>query len=194
MCDVPQPPDRDQNDDSSSDEGKREQRSPLDDSALEALTDTIVAHCGTEALARLVGMPFDEARISYVADSMVVQSEEEFIEKARAFYLHVLAYTGGGATEKDNEVIRADVLALLDTAFEHSGGWRGALEKALTGRQGGLRIVFDMMADQLRNEAETSRINAVFREYIEPLDDDSRSRLIRKLGEKGNWGKGKSFV
>ena len=196
MCDTPtsQSSDDEQENDASSGSPKGESSGRLDEGALEALADTVFSQCSQDALMRLVGIPFAEARVKYVVSSVAVQSEEEFLEKACAFYLHVLAHTGRGSVGRDDETMRANVLSLLGRAFERSGGWRGACEQGLSGRHGGMRIVFDMMADQLTDEARTDQIKAVFSEYFDPLDDASKSALLQKLIERGDPCDGTSLV
>jgi hypothetical protein len=145
------------------------------ESTLEALMSEIDG----AFLARTIGLPIDTARATYVLDSAIVTSHDEFLDTITAFYLHVYRHVHGGPVNAD--AVKDDAMALLQRAFADRGGIEAALAEGRTGVRGGMRYVLDAMTDRLRSERQIKHVNRVFKEALDPLDSQSRVSLMAAL-------------
>ncbi|MBT3379370.1 MAG: hypothetical protein HN742_26460 [Lentisphaerae bacterium] len=145
--------------------------------ALVALLDKISA----QSLAERVGLPVDAARASYVLDSVLVRSADEFFEATGAFYFHLLRSldaVGPGSTAKD---LGPEAHDIIEEAFRREGGIRAAVVEGMEGTSGGMRSVLDRMTELLKSKKREQFIRYAFGQALDPLDYDGRVELIGSL-------------
>ena len=82
----------------------------------------MVSQIDAVALAERISRPIDAARACYSLESVTIERSEQFLDVIGAFYVHLLRHRNSIAVSLDLEVVRADALALLERAFERTGG------------------------------------------------------------------------
>jgi hypothetical protein len=143
------------------------------------LLESLLAELSEENLARKIGFPLDEARLSYVMDKVTVNDGFEFNDSITAFFAHMFRYTGSPAGHMDTDALSTDAIDLVTEAFERKGGYKAALSEGLHGINGGLRIVFDAMTEHLKQKQRGKYISMVFKVLVEPLGWDTQVKLMK---------------
>jgi len=141
---------------------------------------SILSEINAEALSR-ISLPLDSARSTYVMDSVIATSHDEFIETITAFFVHLLRYTQGISEPVNLHLAEAEAISLIDRAFSAKGGFQTALSEAKLGTQGGLRFIFDQMTEQFKKEEKEKYVNHVLKSALDPLDWDKRVSLIAEM-------------
>ena len=118
------------------------------------------------AAAQRAAAPIDRARASYCLPSVVAQSHAEFMDTIASFYLHVLRHLDSVAPAVNPQRVGADALALLTRAFANRGGADGAWAEARDAVHGGLRLILDLMTEQLKREEQAKDVNRVLKEAL----------------------------
>lgn len=146
-----------------------------------AALDAVVSQINAEALAERISRPIDTARACYNMDSVTVEDHEQFNAVVAAFHLHLLRHRNLVAASTDEEAVRADALALLECAFDRSGGYRAAYAESRDAVAGGLRFVLDSMTDQFKREEQAKDINRVLKDALDPLDWQAKVQFVAAL-------------
>jgi hypothetical protein len=141
--------------------------------------DRVTSKISEQAMAHKFGIPADSARGSFVLESSTVQSWEQFIEILQSFFIHLHSYiTSEAESFIDLNRARAEVLALLEEAFQIKGGTKAAFARAEDGTDGGLRSVLDTLTEHYKSKRLFEYIQCVFKDAVDPLDWDDRVRFI----------------
>jgi len=156
--------------------------SPLSPEAR-GLLNTLLVELDPRTLARKVGIPVDSARASFVLDSCVVSTGEEFLETITSFYLHLLRWTRQVVEPADPHSGAVEAVKLLEKAFSRKGGGKAAQAEALDGSQGGMRFVLDALADQYKADEERDYTNCILKETLDSLDYERRLALMAEVIE-----------
>jgi len=143
--------------------------------------DSILTEISAEALTQRVGLPIESARGAYIMDSITVESQEEFGETIAAFYLHLIRHTRSLPGPADPNAVGPEAFGLLERAFARKGGIQAALAEARNPVNGGLRLVLDMMTDQLKREEQEKHINYILKSALDPLDWKAKVDLMGAL-------------
>ena len=151
---------------------------------VNAALDVILSEASAEALAHKVCAPIDEARGAYVAESVTVSDDGEFEEAVAGFYLHLVRRGGLVGESADPNAVSSAAVDLAAQAFAREGGWKAALAEAVTPTRGGLRRVFDAMADHLRSEAKRKYANWVFKAALGTLGQAEQVALMATIRER----------
>jgi len=72
-------------------------------------------------------------------------------------------------------------LDIVNEAFSRNGGEKAAYIEASTGTRGGLRYVFDMIAEHLKRDERDKYVRMVLKTTIDPLDFESKTAVVRTL-------------
>ncbi|MFC1814049.1 hypothetical protein ACFL03_15300 [Thermodesulfobacteriota bacterium] len=147
----------------------------------ERILQSILSEIDSEALAKFIGQPIDVARATYIMDTVIVKSSDEFNHTIASFYVHLLRHTRKVPIPVDFKAAGAEAFALLERAFSQKGGLPAALEEAKNAINGGLRLIFDLMTDQLRREEQEKHINGVLKLVMDPLDWDGKVALMGEV-------------
>ena len=146
--------------------------------------ERILSEIGEENLAEKIGQPIDEARLSYVTNSVTVKDGFEFNDAITAFYTHIFRHTGSPAGQMNRVALSAEAIDLIKKAFEHKGGYKAALSEGKHGTNGGMRLVFDSMTEYLKQEGKEKYIARVFKDTIDPLDWDGKVSLMEEFMDR----------
>jgi hypothetical protein len=142
---------------------------------------SILSEIDADALTTLISLPIDNARATYVMESVLVDSKDQFNDIIASFYLHLLRHTRRLFEPVDLKAAGAEGFKLLENAFSKKGGYKGALAEARNGPNGGLRLVLDMMTEQLKREKQQEHVEFVLKAEIEGLDWESKVTLLEAL-------------
>jgi hypothetical protein len=155
-------------------------KSPEPDSMLEYFLNELSA----ESIAREIFIPIDEARASYIMDSIQAASNDEFNEAISAFYVHIFRHIGQLQGPLNISHALDNALALLERAFQNNGGIITAYAEGRNPVKGGLRFIFNLMTERLKQEEKEKHILAVFKGTLDPLDFDEKVSIIKVFIQK----------
>jgi hypothetical protein len=156
----------------------------FDDAIEKQLFEGILAEISEENISKKVGYPFDNARSRYTMDFVTVKNGFEFNKAITAFYAHIFRHTALPAGQMTKDATTQNAIRLVEDAFKGKGGSKTALSEGIHGTNGGMRLVFDIMTEYLKQNARENYINMVFKEAIDSTDWDSKiklAELLRKL-------------
>jgi len=138
-----------------------------------------------EVIARTVSINHDRAREQYPLGDMVINSFQDFEEEITLYYQYHFAQTIGG-----NGAIMADEAAawyarsIVEGYFRRRGEGLNPLETgyrtAVTGTNGGIRFIINLIADSLKRSQEEQYIEHVINTNIDPTDYNGHINLMRE--------------
>ena len=134
------------------------------------------------AIARNVGIPHDEARMNYSPGKNTVGSFDEFADVIADYYNYHVSQcvVHGGYLSRTESAGRAK--EMLEQEYRRQGGnIITAYNDAHDGTNGGLRIVFDKMAEQLKAESVERHIRDAFDRYVNPVSWDQKVDIMRQF-------------
>lgn len=137
-----------------------------------------------ESIAREIFNPIDEARASYIMDSITAANNEEFNEAISAFYVHIYRHLGELQGPLNINHALPNALALLERAFQNNGGIKTAYVEGRNPVKGGLRFIFDLMTERLKQEEKEKHIRMIFKGTLDPLDFDKKVSIIRAFMQR----------
>ena len=146
--------------------------------------ESVVSEIDADNLAKLIGLPIDSARAAFVMDSVTVKSYEEFKDKIPAFYTQLMRDTKRLPKNVETKIVESESFALLERGFSNKGGIPAAMDEARNGINGGLRFIFDIMTEKIKQEEQEKYVNFVLKKTLDPLDWESKVAFIKKLFKK----------
>jgi hypothetical protein len=141
---------------------------------VERALDDVLSQIDPVTLAADVGSPIDAARMSFLLDSVTVDSDRTFFDTVCAFQAHLLRHLGEIPPETKSEALADDVYEQIQKAFAREGGIEGAISEAKSAVRGGMRRVLDAMTDHLKRERMAMRVNRILKESLEDVDWEGR--------------------
>ena len=145
---------------------------------------SVVSEMDPKNLTKLISLPIDCARASIVIDSVIVRSFEEFKDKFVTFYIQLMRNTKRLSENIETKIIEAEAFALLERGFSKRGGIPAAFDEAMNGTNGGLRFIFDISTETLKQEEKEKYINFILKKALDPLDWQSKVDFIKALFKK----------
>ena len=142
----------------------------------------LLAEMDELTIARTVGVPHDEARIRYSLSKNTVDGFQEFTDVIADYYnYHVSKCVAhGGFFSRSESAGRAK--EILEQEYRRqSGNLTTAYNDAHDGTNGGLRIVLDRIAEQLKAESVERHIRDAFDRFVDPTSWDQKVDIIRQL-------------
>jgi hypothetical protein len=149
-----------------------------DDENAEATLNLVFTEINEEALAQNIDIPIDQARLTYVMNSIEVQSTEEFYDIIAAFYLHLIRHIRRISALIQPDDAGAEAYDLLERAYAKYGGVNTAITRATTGIEGGIRRVLDTMTDQFKTEEREKHIKRIFKETLDSTDWNAKTAFM----------------
>jgi hypothetical protein len=143
--------------------------------------EIVVAEIEREHLTRIISLPIDAARASYLLGTVTADSHHEVLEVATSFYIHLLRYTNRLIDTVDPDQAGPAAYSLLDHAFARTGGAADAIAEARCGGRGGLRFVLDQMTDQFKRERQEEYVLHVVSTAVDPLDWPAKVAFLKEL-------------
>ena len=139
-------------------------------------------------IARQVGIPHDETRISYHLESNTVVFFDEFSGIIGDYYNHhyTSCVSHGGRLSFSEAAGRAK--ELLEQAYrKRRGDIVSAFNDAHDGTNGGMRVVLDAIADGLKAESVERYTRAAFDQHVAPNSWEQQVEIVREfIGWCGN--------
>jgi len=121
------------------------------------------------AVAENVGIPHDEARMNYALRRNTVESFDEFTDNIADYYNYHVSrcVVHGGHLSRTEAAGRAK--EILENEYRRQGGNTiTAYNDAHDGTNGGLRIVLDRIAEQLKTESVERYVREAFDRHVAP--------------------------
>ncbi len=152
--------------------------SPPGSSALQEALDTLLNEIDEETFGSKTGKHLDMARGTFFLEKITVQTNQECMEIVTSFYLHMQRYAREVPDMPDSEGLAAEADELFERTFARRGGTKAAFAEARTGVHGGLRLILDLLVNQVRMEEFAKYANFVFRRILGSLEYEDQVRLV----------------
>jgi len=161
-------------------DGRKRSRKParLCRDGVETHFEALMTAISAETLAREIGMPIEEARISFSPPSLVIEDNDLFTSTCTSFFLALterLAITPPAPVQADS------ANELLAQAFSQEGGIDAAWEEARFAVRGGMRFVLDRMTDTYKQKLQVARVKRVLEQQLNQLQWTERRALMQRL-------------
>jgi hypothetical protein len=132
-------------------------------------------------IAARIGMLHDNARMGYQLRSNTAADYDAFIEVITDYYNYHFqrVYQCGPLSRFDAE---GRATYYVNQAYrQQRGDVTSAFKESRDSVNGGLRRVLDAIADAVKAEHVEAYIENVFRRYVDPVDPESRTEIIRQF-------------
>jgi len=148
-----------------------------------ATIDNLLAALDEREVARRVTMEHDEARMRYPLSSNRVRDFDEFRRLITDYYNyhHTTCLSRGGRLS--NVDAYGEVKDLLEREYRRrsSGDIVSAFNDAHDGTNGGMRVILDSIADNLKARAVERYTAAMFDMHVAPNAWDDKVEIIRQF-------------
>lgn len=128
---------------------------------------------------RQVLMQHDMARMSFRCTTVAARDHREFKLLVDSYVQHHMRSVGSSLTEAQ---CHGEAVRILMSAFNqdpYQEGYARALQMGLDGANGGMRLVFDEIANALKRRAMNEYIEHVYHERINVLSKDAARALAQ---------------
>jgi len=144
--------------------------------------DQILRLLDERELMRAVGSKHDDERLRYQPASLTVGSFAEFERAIGDYYAnHFQECVATGAKLPDFEA-KQRAKAIIEAAYREKGGTIAeAFTDASDGLNGGMRHMFDLIADSLKQESVRNYVESVIDRYVTPVSHDEKVEIIKQL-------------
>lgn len=144
--------------------------------------DHIMIALDERNIARVVGTTHDEARLRFPLQRNTVRSFDEFSNVTGEYYAYHFSHCvaqGGRLSPAD---ARGSAKELLEREYRRRhGDIVTAYNDAHDGTNGGMRVILDVLADSLKEEAIARYVRDVFDRYVAPNAWENKVRLIEQF-------------
>jgi len=144
--------------------------------------ESLLAALDERRIAERVGIPHDQARISYPLRSNTVSSFNEFDDLLADYCNHHSAACIG----RGGVLFRADAAGkakeILEQEYRRQGGGLvSAYNDAHDGTNGGMRLILDRIAEGLKAEAVRHYMREIFDRHVSPNSWEQKVAIIREF-------------
>ena len=156
--------------------------------------DSLCAALEELAIVKNVGIAHDEARAAYGLGKNTVSSFDEFNSMIADYYsYHIGHCVVQGGTIADFEAAgRAS--EILEREYKRQGGnLMSAYKDANDGTNGGMRIILDVIAEQLKGESIERYMRNAFNRHVDPTSWEERVEIIRQFIDRNRHILGSSI-
>ena len=144
--------------------------------------DMILRELDERYIAQQIGIPHDEARLSYRLQRNTVSDFRDFERIIGDYYNHhfTACVAHGGQLSSSEAIGRAK--EILEAEYKrHGGNVDNAYNDAHDGTEGGLRGILDLLADHLKAEAVERHVRQVFDRYVTPISWQEKVEIMRQF-------------
>lgn len=144
--------------------------------------EALLKEIDERVIAKKVGIPNDEARISFDIKKNTVGNFDEFSRIIGDYYNHhfTQCVSRGGSLSTSEASGRAK--EILDREYRRrDGDVVTAFNDSHDGTNGGLRVVLDTIADSIKAESVERYIRDVFDRHVTPNSWDKKVEIIRQF-------------
>lgn len=148
-----------------------------------AIIDEFFEAISQETIAREVGQKHDRAREAYPLENITINNFEEFMDEIVIFYQYEFSETIGNGAIMDAEMAFSNARRIIENHFSRQGEINpieAAYRIAITGVQGGFRLLINVIADSLKASQEEQYINYILDRMIGPQDYEMHIILMRQ--------------
>ncbi len=142
----------------------------------------LLAEMDELAIARAVGVHHDEARMQYSLSKNTVDSFQEFTDVIADYYNYHVSkcVVHGGFLSRSESAGRAK--EMLEQEYRRQrGNLTTAYNDAHDGTNGGLRVVLDRIAEQLKAESVERHIRDAFDRFVDPTAWEQKVGIIKQF-------------
>jgi len=134
-------------------------------------------------IANHIGIPHDEARMSYRLDSNTVRDIDEFTRLVGDYYSHhfTRCIAHGGSLSTTEAQGRAKEIIQQIYRASHGSDFIGAFNDAHDGTHGGLRVILDKIAEHLKAESIERHVREIFDQEVKPNSWEDKVDVIRQF-------------
>ena len=133
-------------------------------------------------IARNVGIAHDEARAAYGLSKNTVSSFDEFNNLIAGYYSYHIGHcvVQGGRIANFEAAGRAS--EILEREYRrHGGNLMSAYKDANDGTNGGMRIILDVIAEQLKEESVERYVRHAFNRHVDPTSWNQKVDIIQQF-------------
>ena len=144
--------------------------------------ESLLAALDELAIARNVGLPHDEARMNYSPGRNTVESYDEFTDVIADYYNYHFSrcVAHGGYLSRTEAAGKAK--EMLEQQYGRQGGdIITAYNDAHDGTNGGLRVILDKMAEQLKEKSVERYVRDAFDTYVKPNLWEPKLEIMRQF-------------
>jgi hypothetical protein len=148
-------------------------------SALKA----ILSELDQRNLAMKIGSVHDRTRMQYRFDTNTIGGFDEFSKAIGDYYNHHFAIcNSNGGKLSEAEACQA-AREIVENYYRHKtrGNIVNAYNDAREGTNGGMRVILDMIADDLKMRSIERHIQQVFDRYVAPNSWEDKVAIIRQF-------------
>ncbi len=143
--------------------------------------ETIISEIEADNITSTITVKIDNARASYMMNSVIVSSHEVFYEHIAAYYVHLSRHTHDYSGAVDLDAAGAEALEILERAFANKGGFNAALAEARQATNGGMRYVLDVFTEQYKREQKEKYVSRIFKLAMDPLDWEGKVKFMESV-------------
>ena len=154
---------------------------PTPPPATDEAVDHLLNEMRADAMAERFGRRLDAARSSYRFSGVTVDTYEAFLDSVQAFYRHLVRRSRVAPAGMGTEGLEAEAIHQLDEAFTDRGGVRAAWAEARRATHGGMRLIFDRLTDNLKEQLRLRHARHTLAQAIDPLQPQEKVALIESL-------------
>ena len=146
------------------------------------LVESLLSALNEVTIAREVGTAHDNARMAYRPALQRIDSYEAFEDLVGDYviYHHERCVARGGQLSRAQAIGMGE--AMLDQAYRREGGNKlTAFHDVRDSTNGGVRSIFDRLADAFKEEAVEFYMRRVFANHVSPEDWTGRVALMREF-------------
>lgn len=134
------------------------------------------------AIAKTVGIHHDEARMQYALNKNTVDGFPEFSDVIADYYNYHVSkcVVHGGFLSRSESAGRAKEILEQEYRRQH-GNLTTAYNDAHDGTNGGLRVILDRIAEQIKAESVERHIRDAFDRYVDPTAWEQKVDIIRQF-------------
>jgi hypothetical protein len=144
--------------------------------------DNLMAELDESVIAKRIATTHDEARIKYTLDKNTVDDFDEFVWYLADYYnYHFTECISNGGRFLQSDAYEKAKKILVKEYREHGGNIVSVFNNAHDGTNGGLRTIFDQIADALKSESIENYIQSAFDRYVKPNSWHQKVDIIRQF-------------
>ena len=154
----------------------------------------VINDLSEQAIALHAGNVHDAARAGYPLRSNRVTDDREFARGVGDYYnYHIAACLTGGSRMSPMEAEGRAKEILAAEGRRHGRTVLNYYHDALSGTNGGLRMVLDVIADHLKAESVEHYIRVTLDRHIAPSDPAAKEELLRQIAARYGAHIGSAF-
>ena len=147
--------------------------------------NSLLSALDERAMAKLIAIPHDEARVQFSLQSNTVANFRQFTDAISNYYnYHYTSCISNGGNLSLSEAAGCAKELLEKEYRRRNGDIVSAYNDAHDGTNGGMRVVLDVIAEGLKTESVERYIRDVFDRHITPNSWEQKVEIIRQFVAK----------